>query len=160
MSNLDKIINNIIEKFNANCVVLREAKYEWTEDKDSSGNQLHREPDISILCGVRHRKKLCYTDCPRFIAEILSDRTESADRNEKMQVYAKVGVEEYWLVDWRKSGIVIERYLLDDDGEQYLLHDTLNSTDDKEQDAYIITLPKIKFKISELMKHIDEEEFM
>lgn len=44
---------------------------------------------------------------PRFVMEVLSDSTEEYDRNEKMQIYCKVGVSEYWIVDWRKKQIEI-----------------------------------------------------
>lgn len=61
------------------CMAMREAKYMWPEDvKD--GQQQYREPDISILCGNRSRKKLAYTDVPRFVAEVLSQSTEEMDR--------------------------------------------------------------------------------
>ena len=102
---------------------MREAKYSWTEDKDEKGNQIHREPDFSILCGVRKRDNPIYTDVPRFIAEILSDSTEKDDRGEKMNLYLKVGVEEIWLIDPRI--ITIERYILDDDGKSFWLHDSI-----------------------------------
>ena len=119
MSNLEYIIKSFIK--NTNCVVMREAKYEW------EGAPEKYEPDISLLCGLRRRKRLCYTDVPRFIAEVLSDSTEHDDRNKKMEVYASVGVEEYWLIDWRVPGGKIERYLYDDTGEHYLLHDILTA---------------------------------
>lgn len=148
MSNLEYLIRNFIK--NSNCVVMREAKYDW------EGFDEKFEPDISLLCGLRKRKRLCYTDVPRFVAEILSDSTEQIDRNKKMEVYSAVGVEEYWLVDWRVPGGKVERYLLDDNGERYLLHDIITG---KEEDAEvsIIMFPKIRFKMSELMEHVGED---
>ena len=116
MSNLEKILDRFTSKLR--CVAMREAKYEWAEYPGKK-----YEPDVSLLCGLRHRKKLCYTDVPRFIAEVLSDSTEHIDRGEKMEVYARVGVQEYWLIDWRVPGGMVERYMLDDTGERYLLHD-------------------------------------
>lgn len=35
--------------------------------------------------------------------EVLSDATEQYDRGEKMELYKKVEVAEYWIVDWRKK---------------------------------------------------------
>lgn len=109
---------------------MREAKYSWEEDKDENGCQIRREPDFSILCGVRKRKNLAYTDVPRFIAEVLSNSTEKDDRGEKMDLYLKVGVEEVWLIDPRI--LVVERYILDDTGESFLLHDIIKRTDSDE----------------------------
>ncbi len=54
---------------------------------------------------------------PDFITEILSKGTEKKDRGVKFEDYAKHGVEEYWLIDYRKEKI--ERYLAED--EVYVL---------------------------------------
>lgn len=144
MSNLEFAIRNKIK--NSNCVVMREAKYDW-------GLNEKFEPDISLLCGIHRRKKQCFTDVPRFIAEILSDSTEKRDRNEKMQIYANVGVEEYWLVDWRIPGCKIERYMLDDNGEKYILHDIVYGNET--ENIFLITFQTINFKISDLMENVD-----
>ncbi len=153
MSNLENCIRKWSENFK--CVVLREAKYEW-EDADN----VKYEPDVSILCGIRHRKRLCYIDVPRFICEILSDSTENIDRNEKMQIYAKVGVQEYWLADWRVPGGKIERYMLDDNGEKYLHHDTISGKENPDIELNILSFPNWCFKMSDLMKNIGEDEIM
>ena len=65
----------------------------------------------SIICNLRDRKNVSFIGIPRFVMEVLSNSTESYDRNEKMQIYCKVGVSEYWIVDWRKSRSEI--YLFD-----------------------------------------------
>ena len=152
MSNLEKILDKFMNGLK--CVVMREAKYDWAEAEG-----VKYEPDISILCGLRHRKKLCYTDVPRFAAEILSDTTEKTDRNEKMKIYALVGIQEYWLVDWRVPGGLVERYMLDDSGEYYLLHDKVQGIN-PDQEINILSFPTWTFKMSELMKHIGEDEIM
>ncbi len=97
MSNFEYIIKSFIK--NPNCVVMCQAMYEWPEYPNEKF-----EPDLSLLCGVRSRKRLCYTDVPRFIAEVLSPSTEDIDRHRKMKVYENIGVEEYWLIDWRVPG--------------------------------------------------------
>ncbi len=149
MSNLEKILDKFATGLK--CVILREAKYQW---KDADDKKF--EPDISILCGLRHRKRLCYTDVPRFVAEVLSDSTEETDRGEKMEAYAKVGIQEYWLIDWRLAGGKVERYMLNDDGDKYLLHDTVNGLDTEK--INIISFPHWEFSMKDLMAHIGEEE--
>lgn len=149
MSNLEFIIKSFIK--NSNCVVMREAKYDW------EGVSEKFEPDISLLCGLRRRKRLCYTDVPRFIAEVLSDSTEQDDRNRKKDVYAFVGVEEYWIIDWRVPGGRVERYLLDDTGEHYILHDIING--EERNDIALILFPSVKFTMEELMEHVGEDIF-
>ncbi len=51
--------------------------------------------------------------------EVLSDSTEVYDRKEKMEIYCKTGVSEYWIVDWRKRQV--KKYLFDwkEDGTNY-----------------------------------------
>lgn len=46
-----------------------------------------------------------------------------------MNLYLKVGVEEIWLIDPRI--LTIERYILDDDGKSFLLHDIIKKTDEE-----------------------------
>ena len=155
MSNLEKILDKFTKGLK--CVILREAEYQWDEIKDEKF-----EPDISILCGIRHRKKLCYTDVPRFIAEVLSDSTEKIDRNYKMDVYSKIGVQEYWLIDWRTPGGKVERYMLDDSGENFILHDiitgTVNKNENENIELNVISFPFWTFTMADLMKHIGEDE--
>lgn len=150
MDNLQNLIHGYIS--NSMCVVICKAKYEWPEFPDKKF-----EPDISLLCGFRHRKKLCYTDVPRFIAEVLSDSTEKTDRGEKMDVYSTVGVQEYWLIDWRVTGGRVERYMLDDSGEKYLLHDIVSGENNPDTELNIISFPQIHFKMSDLMEHVGED---
>lgn len=143
---------------NSICFSMREAKYEWQEDKDDMGNQLRREPDFSILCGNRTRKRLVFTDVPRFIAEVLSDRTENEDRNEKMSLYLKVGVEEYWLIDPRIMSI--ERYILDDDASSFLLHDKvdLNSNESAKQNLAPLSFPRLKMPFDDVFMGVGADQ--
>ncbi len=127
------------------CMTMREAKYMWPEDvKD--GQQQYREPDISILCGNRSRKKLAYTDVPRFVAEVLSQSTEEMDRGEKFHLYELIGVQEYWLVDWRQRRVEI--FMLDDAGQKYELYDTISEKNKEE--LHIISFPHIQIDFDEL----------
>ena len=51
--------------------------------------------------------------------EVLSDVTEKYDRGEKMETYCKVGVSEYWIVDWRKKSVEIYMFVYKADGTPY-----------------------------------------
>lgn len=139
---MDNFIGITYEKSkNTTCKIMREAKYHWEEDVEET-----REPDISIICTDRKRRKLVYTCVPRFIAEVLSDSTEKVDRGIKMDLYCKIGVEEYWIIDWRKR--TIERYLLSDDCDRYILHDIIN--DDNKDELRILSFPIIDINFDEL----------
>lgn len=124
------------------CKVMREQKYHWEEDEKEE----NRFPDVSILCDDRRRKKLAYTGVPRFIAEVLSDSTEEIDRREKKKLYETIGVEEYWIMDWRKR--TIERYLLDDKGEKYILHDIIS--DENSKDLSLLCMPLVKLDFHDI----------
>ena len=62
-------------------------QYQWHENDDKVVI-----PDVSIICNMRDRKNVSFTGIPRFVMEVLSDATEDYDRNEKMDIYRKVGV--------------------------------------------------------------------
>ena len=51
--------------------------------------------------------------------EVLSDAAEKYDRGEKMGTYSKVGVSEYWIVDWRKKSVEIYMFDYKADGTPY-----------------------------------------
>ena len=42
--------------------------------------------------------------------EVLSDAAEKYDRGEKMETYCKVGVSEYWIVDWNAILISVQSF--------------------------------------------------
>ena len=106
------VINNFVIKIGSQnkdslCRVFGDGvQYEWRENDDKI-----IIPDVSIICNLRDRKNISFTGIPRFVMEVLSNATEDYDRHEKMDIYCKVGVSEYWIVDWRKKSVEI--YLFD-----------------------------------------------
>lgn len=101
---LSALCDLLKQKIEYPCAVFAEQSYKWAKDDAS-----FRIPDISISCDptTSNGKDL---DCvPWFIVEVLSPNTQAIDRNEKMEMYAKIGVEEYWLIDPELE--TIEMYL-------------------------------------------------
>lgn len=90
------IINNFVVMIGKQikdslCRVLGDSvQYQWHENNDRI-----ILPDASINCNTRDRKNVSLTGIPRMIMEVLSDSTEEYDRNEKMEIYRKVGVPEF-----------------------------------------------------------------
>jgi len=119
-------------------------QYQWQENDNKIVI-----PDASINCDIRNRKSVSFTGVPRFVMEVLSDSTEADDRGRKLELYAKVGVSEYWIVDWRKRQVEI--YLFDgrEDGSLYpYLYKTVNKENSK--DLQIVIFPHISLAFEEL----------
>ena len=138
------IINNFVvmigrQLTDSLCRVLGDGvQYQWSEN----GNQIVI-PDVSINCNTRDRKNVSLTGIPRMVMEVLSDSTESYDRGEKMNIYQRVGVSEYWLADWRKRQVEI--YLNDgrEDGTTYFyLYKTVR--EENKEDLQLGMFPHLK----------------
>ena len=148
------VINNFVIKVGSQikdslCRVFGDSvQYEWRENDDKV-----IIPDVSIICNMRDRKNVSFTGIPRFVMEVLSNATEEYDRHEKMAIYCKVGVSEYWIVDWRKK--TVEMYELDYEGEipKYYLQKTI--TEENKEELQILHFPKIKITFDELFEEID-----
>ena len=56
-----------------------------------------------------------------------------------MDLYCKIGVEEYWILDWRKRRV--ERYLLNDNASEYILYDVID--DSNKEKFNLLCMPHI-----------------
>jgi len=127
------------------CRVLGDGvQYQWHENDDKI-----IIPDVSINCNTRDRKNVSLTGIPRMVMEVLSDSTEEYDRGEKMEIYQKVGVSEYWIVDWRKKQVEI--YLNDgrEDGTTYFYRYKTVTIENKEE-LQLVMFPNLKTDFDEL----------
>jgi Uma2 family endonuclease len=69
------------------------------------------QPDVVLFTAARASLvdlDRVIRDAPDLCVEILSPSTEATDRGRKMQIFARYGVPEYWIVD--PSGRTIEVY--------------------------------------------------
>jgi Uma2 family endonuclease len=67
------------------------------------------QPDI-VFVATEHLSRIRKTaifGAPDFVIELLSPSTASRDRREKLAVYARHGIREYWLVDPEKRRIEV-----------------------------------------------------
>ena len=144
------VIHNFIIKIGSQikdslCRVFGDSvQYQWRENDDKVVI-----PDVSIICNMRDRKNVSFTGIPRFVMEVLSDSTEEYDRNEKMHIYCKVGVSEYWIVDGRRKQVEI--YLFDwkaDDTAYPYLYKTV--TEQNKDDLQLVMFPNFKITLDEL----------
>jgi Uma2 family endonuclease len=65
------------------------------------------QPDISVVCDASKIDKKGCIGAPDLVVEILSESTAGKDQGEKLELYEKHGVSEYWVVDpWSKILVV------------------------------------------------------
>ena len=107
-----RALEQYIENNNGNCEVFAEniALY-CNELCDSIDNFFL--PDVMSVCDKSGVKDDGVHIAPKFVAEVTSISTRRQDYVEKMTIYAKIGVQEYWVVDLQKERVV--RYLKDND---------------------------------------------
>lgn len=89
-------------------------------------------PDIMLICDRQRIKNDKYKGVPRFIVETLSPRTALRDRTIKMEQYARLGVDEYWIVSPKAQSVEI--YYLE--GEKYQLKESYILEEDEKDENY------------------------
>lgn len=114
-------------------------------------------PDIMLICDRNQVKKDKYRGIPRFIVETLSPSTAFKDRTVKMEAYAKLGVDEYWIIMPKDKSV--EVYYLEDG--KYILSASYILEDDEENVDYnadvVLTLramPNISMTLEEVFEGI------
>ena len=126
-------------------------KYKWCENDNKPVI-----PDVSINCDIRNRRSTNFLGVPRFIMEVLSEATEEYDRGEKMELYKKVEVAEYWLVDWRRKQVEIYILVPNEnaiDDAEYKLISTI--TEQNRQDLVLQMFPHISIDFEQLFDGVD-----
>lgn len=119
-------------------------QYQWQEN-----NNKVVIPDASIMCNIRDRRNISFTGIPRMVMEVLSDSTEEYDRNEKMDIYRKVGVSEYWIVDWRKKQVEIYMFDWKDDDTSYA-YLFKKVTSENKGELQLVMFPNLHISFDEL----------
>lgn len=119
-------------------------QYQWKENDDKI-----IIPDASIMCNIRDRKNISFTGVPRFVMEVLPDSTEEYDRTEKMDIYRKAGVSEYWITDWRKKQVEIYMFDWKEDGTSYS-YLFKKITEKNKEELQLVMFPDLKITFEEL----------
>lgn len=120
-------------------------QYKWIVD----GEEKTVIPDATINCRVNYKRGNTFFDIPRFVMEVISASTEKKARGEKMELYRKMEVEEYWIVNWQERTVEIYTLDYDEKGEpQYYLYKTV--TEANKEDLKIVNFPNIKITFDEL----------
>ena len=70
-----------------------------------------RKPDLFLIPPEQYHLvgKNVFHGVPSFVAEILSPTTEHIDRKQKRDEYGRLGVDEYWLIDFPNRAVEVYR---------------------------------------------------
>jgi len=111
-----QIIGRILKKFNNHFDSDDDCEV-YTSDidvyMDAENIKDYVRPDISIICDNITEETKEYRGSPALIVEVSSPNTRLRDRNEKLKLFEKAGVKEYWIVDPKLK--LIEQYVLEND---------------------------------------------
>lgn len=89
-------------------------------------------PHLVIICDKEELNDKRYEGVPNLIVEILSPSNQHHDLIIKMNLYAKYGVEEYWIVNPMNQSVSI--YTLDN--EQHYIQDIVKTSGIVESKLY------------------------
>lgn len=103
------------------------------------------QPDVFVVCDNEKIDDKKIFGAPSFILEILSPSTSRKDKLEKMNLYQKYGVKEYWILD--PTDMIVTPYILDEQGFY------------KVEQVYDLAREMVPIKILENCK-IDMREFI
>ena len=114
-------------------------------------------PDIMLICDRNQVKKDKYRGVPRFIVETLSPSTAFKDRTVKMTAYAKLGVDEYWIVQPKEKSV--EVYYLENGkyelNQSYILDDDVESEDYNAETVLTLrAMPNISMTLTEIFEGV------
>lgn len=110
---LPHLRNKQCEMFTAPFDVLLPEAGESMEDEISTVVQ----PDISVICDTKKLTEKGCTGAPDWIIEIISPATAAKDFDEKLHLYERHSVREYWVVDPGNKAVYV--FVLDPKGDTY-----------------------------------------
>jgi len=95
------------------CTPISDGSTVYLTDED------HFVPDMMVVCDPDKIKPDGIHGAPDLVVEVLSPSTAKNDRAHKKEVYAKCGVQEYWIVDPANKSVEVYRT----NGIELVLHD-------------------------------------
>ncbi|MGN0438407.1 MAG: Uma2 family endonuclease [Lachnospiraceae bacterium] len=113
-------LKNHIASNNGECTVFTENVGLFVNEMCNSDKNFFM-PDVMVVCNKKGIQKDGVHSVPKFVVEVTSESTRKYDYWEKLEIYRKIGVDEYWIVDLQKN--VIVKYLKEEDYiQQYFFH--------------------------------------
>ncbi|OOO00009.1 MAG: hypothetical protein ATN35_09665 [Epulopiscium sp. Nele67-Bin004] len=133
MGNIYYLFRNYLK--GKKCKVYQVSNVYYNPDKPKN----HIIPDIAVMCEPDKFKPNGYYGVPSLIVEILSTNRKD-DLKTKFELYERIGVAEYWIVD--PTNNTINQYVLVDgdytliEAFIYLLDEEIENLSDDEQKEY------------------------
>jgi len=119
-----------------------------TENKAADNAEIDTvvQPDIVVICDEAKLDDRGCNGAPDFVVEILSESTAGKDLHEKLLLYERFAVKEYWIVDLWSRTIRVHLYQNDSFAPPAIFteNDSLSAT----------ALPGFKVDLQQLFKNI------
>lgn len=109
-----------------------------------------RQPDLVVINRSRLHilTKRGIEGVPDLVVEIMSPSTIRRDKIDKLNVYARSGIPEYWIIE--PAARTLEQHILDDN--RYQLDEIYQGT----EKVHSSTVSCVSFTMEEIMKSVDE----
>ncbi|MCF0127933.1 MAG: Uma2 family endonuclease [Pseudobutyrivibrio sp.] len=108
VTSIAREFGNYIEANKGECLVFQENVALYCSEISDECKDSYLLPDLMVICsnldkveddGIR--------TAPDFVLEVTSPTTRTTDYGAKADIYCRLGVKEYWVVDLQKRGISI-----------------------------------------------------
>lgn len=104
VSEIATSIKNFIQENKGDCKVFTENVALYICDLCDDDKNFFL-PDVMSVCENDGIREDGVHATPLFVAEVTSEATRTYDYNEKLTVYKKIGVKEYWVVDLQRNAV-------------------------------------------------------
>lgn len=68
------------------------------------------QPDLVVVCDLSKLEKQAYRGAPDLVVEVVSPSSVKRDRDDKLKLYRKAKVKEYWIVDPENQAVDVYRF--------------------------------------------------
>ena len=111
-----------------------------------------------IICDRNQIKKDKYRGVPRFVVETLSPATSLRDKTIKKEKYARLGIDEYWIVSPRERSVEVY-YLEDQEYKMVGSHILVEDVEDGNYNADLLltlkALPMVSIVLKDIFENIE-----
>jgi len=136
----DDVLRNI---FSAGFVVRNQMPLDFGKDFETV-------PDVAIIKGKARDFLDAHPQTADLVVEV-SDTTLSYDRNRKASLYAKFGIQDYWVLNLKNRTLEVYRRPGEDDNIYYGFGYAEKLTFDETSQVSPLAAPNAKIKIAELL---------